>query len=111
MRLDDVLQALRDGLSIRRQGWEGFSIRIMGLALYGNNNKPYAFNLCDISAMDWEIVPRPKRVAEYFVSEPVVASSFGHALWRKEIHPIGSQPDGSVMVPGSERDYSIDKGG
>jgi hypothetical protein len=107
MRLDDVLQALRDGKSIRRQGWEGFSIRIMGLALYGNNNKPYAFNLCDISAMDWEVVPKPKRVADFLVEitdpNPLYhLPPFTH--WLKQTHPVGQQPEGAVMVPGSERE-------
>lgn len=48
--------------------------------------------------------PAP-RVADYLVEitnpTPLYHLPFTH--WLKQTHPIGSQPEGSVMVPGSEK--------
>lgn len=41
----------------------------------------------------------PTRVADYFVQYRSRRSD----VYFKQTHPIGSQPEGSVMVPGSER--------
>jgi hypothetical protein len=50
-----------------------------------------------------KLKPEPVRVADYFVLKPYCFH--GHPpLYPKETHPIGQQPEGSVMVPNTERD-------
>lgn len=54
---------------------------------------------------DWEIIPEPIRVADYLVeiTDPTPLYHLPFTHWLKQTHPIGQQPEGSVMVPGSER--------
>lgn len=55
--------------------------------------------------IEWES-KEPTRVADYLVEithpTPLYHLPFSH--WLKQTHPIGQQPEGSVMIPGSERD-------
>jgi hypothetical protein len=46
--------------------------------------------------------PEPLRVADYLV-QGGTADSAPAPVWFKATHPIGQQPEGAVMVPGSER--------
>jgi hypothetical protein len=46
----------------------------------------------------------PVRVADYLTPDPFSMNVSGKCShWRLKTHPIGQQPEGSVMVPGSER--------
>lgn len=51
--------------------------------------------------IEWES-KEPVRVADYLVEDTffIVNKTF---VWLKQTHPIGQQPDGSVLVPNSER--------
>lgn len=42
------------------------------------------------------------RVAEYLV--PFAPNVYNNKIYDKRTHPIGQQPEGSVMVPNSERE-------
>ena len=50
---------------------------------------------------DWELVPEPVRVADYLVPD-----ASHPEVYIRRTHPIGQQPDGSVLVPGSEREVT-----
>lgn len=94
MRLEDVLPALREGKKARRKSWPVVgTINILP-------SQSISLNAENILADDWEIVPEPSRVADYLVK---VGYGNGIAVWYQYTHPIGQQPEGSVMVPGSER--------
>lgn len=80
---------------------------------YISNFNPCAWNVYGKSARDkerkYDLVEylgkeRPKEpisVADYLVK---VGFGNGIAVWYQYTHPIGSQPEGSVLVPGSERE-------
>ena len=65
---------------------------------------------------DWVVTKKPIRVADYLVevkhSAHVINKIWGREsvkmesvpYYIKQTHPIGQQPEGSVLVPGSERD-------
>jgi hypothetical protein len=54
----------------------------------------------EMREIEWE-TKEPARVADYLVPVPFLKDA---GIYAKDIHPIGQQPEGSVMVPGSERD-------
>jgi hypothetical protein len=63
-------------------------------------------NVDDLLADDWELVPEPVRVADYFVpisTAHVAFNTTNSTLYEVQRHTIGQQPEGSVMVPGSEK--------
>lgn len=84
--------------------WSDGSIRLSG------EKGPYAEPHEKVIAshvLEWE-VPEPTRVADYFVPINKVPSAKmlhnNEDFWYcKMEYPIGQQPEGSVMVPGSER--------
>jgi hypothetical protein len=49
--------------------------------------------------IEWE-TKEPVRVADYLVPLEFIG------VYIKQTHPIGQQPEGAVMVPGSEREAS-----
>jgi hypothetical protein len=62
-----------------------------------------------MDADDWELVPEPVRVADYLV--PTVSQLYIHdsgiyPTYYRTKFPIGQQPEGAVMVPGSEKEVS-----
>lgn len=97
-RLEDVLPALREGKKVRRKSWAPTN------SVKEFLKRDYA--LGSVLADDWEIVPEPSRVADYLVeiADPTPLYHLPFTHWLKQTHPIGQQPEGSVMVPNSERD-------
>ena len=61
-------------------------------------------NADEYRLIEWE-TKEPVRVADYLVLTRYRfdAPPNDKAVWFKQTHPIGQQPEGSVMVPGSER--------
>jgi hypothetical protein len=51
--------------------------------------------------IEWE-TKEPVRVADYLV--PFGRHIYDNKIYDKQTHPTGQQPEGSVMVPGSEKD-------
>lgn len=116
MKLDEVLPALREGKRIRR---DRLIIYLENGELFCDDawrKEPYFFNEDDIFYQGWEIVPEIIRVADYLVpasGDWVEVSrkellSVGGLIYQRDVvyikqtHPVGSQPEGSVLVPGSE---------
>lgn len=83
-----------------------------GDCLYDHNDcydQYFAIELDWMDADDWEIVPEPSRVADYLVETPYKRTDIEHyppTYWQQSTHPIGSQPEGSVLVPGSEKEVT-----
>lgn len=100
MKLEEVLPALREGKKIRAKGWRP-ECYIMCNKDEFIDERGHEFGFMTIGHLkaDWEIVPEPTRVADYFV--PYRRRS---DVYFKQTHFIGSQPEGSVLVPNSERD-------
>ena len=64
-----------------------------------NLNATSTFNslfYCD----DWDLIPNSIQVATYKI--PWLMES----LFLQQTHPIGQQPEGAVMVPGSEKEVT-----
>lgn len=86
MKLEDILPQIRKGRKARRKGLLEFPVGFFK----------------DIASDDWELVPEPVRVADYLVPE-ITGFARRRTIYHKDTHPIGQQPEGAVMVPGSER--------
>lgn len=116
MKLEEVLPALREGKKVRRTCWApGLFVKLNynGTNIITEIGKECNLPSFHILADDWEIVPEPKRVADYLV--PDFTSRWVSATGRwvrpsspttyfKQPYEVGSQPEGSVMVPGTERE-------
>lgn len=98
-RLEDILPEIRKGRKARCNYWISAESKIPGNIFV---------SAADILADDWEIIPEPTRVADYLVeiADPTPLYHLPFTHWLKQTHPIGKQPEGSVMVPGSEREVS-----
>ena len=60
----------------------------------------------EMREIEWE-KKEPVRVADYLLPSPFSLGVGGKCLrWNLETHPIGQQPEGSVMVPNSEREVT-----
>jgi len=59
-------------------------------------------NADEYRLIEWE-TKEPIRVADYLV-QGGTADGAPASVWFKATHPIGQQPEGAVLVPGSERD-------
>jgi len=91
--LEEILPELRKGRKARRACWpaEDRIPNIRGIS--------WESTIAD----DWELLPEPVRVADYLVeARPTRLMPY----YIKETHPIGRQPEGSVLVPGSEREVA-----
>ena len=86
---EEVLPALRAGKKVRQ--------KCRPRAVLTNES----WNVQAVLADDWEVVDEPKRVAEYFCKSLFVVPS-GYA-WFRETHEVGKQPEGAVLIPGTER--------
>lgn len=111
MRLEEVLQALREGRKIRAKGWRSgcYIVRHNG-GFVDERNHSFVFESLGQLDADWEIVPAPVPMADYLVSTEVLIDgcSVINLWYQRQTHPIGKQPKGSVLVPGTERDeYSV----
>ena len=63
-------------------------------------------NAVDGRRIEWE-TKDPTRVADYLVEiTHTTLFSLQYPHWLKQTHPIGQQPEGSVMVPGSEKEVT-----
>ena len=60
-----------------------------------------ARNRIECRKIEWES-NEPVRVADYLVPE-IVGFARRRTIYHKQTHPVGQQPEGSVMVSGSER--------
>ncbi len=113
MKLEDILPQIRAGRKARRKGWTPpFNVQV------DRDSGLHYLTRTDILTDDWELVPEPVRVAVYLVevkhsahvitkiweNESVKMKSVPYFI--KQTHPIGQQPEGSVKVPGSEREVS-----
>lgn len=95
---EDIFPDVRKGRKARRACWEkGLLVLEDDLYVLDGETLLNPIDNEDILGDDWELVHEPTRFADYFVPH-------GLRIYVKETHPIGSQPEGSVMVPGSERD-------
>lgn len=106
-RLESVLPALREGKKVRRQRWDkGAFLFVNGKSVTCERYAPFFLSGEILFATDWEIVPEPTRVADYLVKNEFYRTTAKGISWFRETHPIGQQPEGSVMVPGSEREVT-----
>ena len=115
-KFEDIIPDIRKGKKFRRASWKA------GKHIYLERDVPnWGDVLTDqdgLSAIffafethwiideddDWEIVPDPTRVADYLVPYNGLVPHNGPIIvYTKQTHPIGRQPEGSVLVPGSER--------
>lgn len=110
-RLENVLPALRDGKHIKLGS---LIVYLKRYTVYckradsesdKNFEEEFFFDSNAIFAYGWEIVPEHKRVADYLVPMIVIENSIVKkgSRYERQTHPIGQQPDGAFLVPGSER--------
>jgi hypothetical protein len=115
--LEDILPQIRKGRKARRKPFSEVYIQfdkasdaICDFTKDGRWADVTELVSEDLLADDWELVPQPTRVADYLVQQEGVWIGSGFSSIRKpyakETHPIGQQPEGSVMVPGSEREVT-----
>jgi len=91
MKLEEILPEIREGRRARRKSWAKD-------AWFDSSDDDYI----DVMADDWELVPEFIRVADYFV--PFLTSDpEAQNLWLKATLRVGTQPNGSVMIPESGR--------
>jgi hypothetical protein len=103
--LEEILPQIRAGRKAKRKTWGNPCFMRMTesgiIVVFDGVSR--AFTGIEINADDWELVPEPVRVADYLVRSAVLL--YGQdVLYIKKTCPIGQQPEGSVMVPGSERE-------
>lgn len=106
-RLEDVLPALREGKRIRNKSCSKEDYFVLkNETLCDHSGDRRAIILAEsLLSEDWEIVHEPTRVADYLQPDPFSMSVSGKcSRWTSKTYPIGQQPEGSVMVPGSERE-------
>ena len=108
-RLEGVFPALREGKFVRSSTLNK-EIRLGPDRLLDRDGHEVAMNRRWLFWEDWEIVPEPVRVADYFCPLPEkITAPDGQIIKLDKVYglatlPIGQQPEGSVMVPGSERE-------
>lgn len=130
MKFEEILPEIRKGRKFRQKSWElghyfflERDVPDWGDCLTDHNgcSENFSFDISWIidNVDDWELVPEPVQVADYFILAPPEAFSSGkyHPVWKwrssqsakvcdiyyRDTYPIGKQPDGAVLVPGSER--------
>jgi len=111
MKLEDILPQIRAGRKARYSLYGNAYVQIDSegrLRDFYCDGKPAEWTILNQKELlrdDWELVPEPVRVADYLVEviNRTLLYHLPHPYWLKETHPIGQQPEGSVMVPGSER--------
>ena len=105
--LEDVLPQIRAGRKARRKMWRNPCFMRMTesgiIVVFDGVSR--AFTGMEINADDWELVPEPIRVADYLVEDKFYTVN-KRLVWQKQTHPIGQQPEGSVLVPNSEREVT-----
>ena len=103
MRFEEILPALREGKKVRRKDWSTMVCWTLkapdGRLTMGWPSGEPNVSFENLAAEDWEIIQEPERVADYLY----LAKFFGVSFWMKGIFEIGKQPDGAVLVPGTER--------
>jgi hypothetical protein len=98
MKLEEILPEIRKGRKAKRNDC---------LTDLSANDKYLEMSAEDLLADDWELAPEPIRVADYLVptvSQLYVYDTGIYPTYFRNTYPIGQQPEGSVLVPGSERD-------
>jgi len=99
MKIEEVLQALREGKKVKRKGWS------QEVSL---ESRRTSLSVSDLLADDWEVEKSKVLVADYFF--PVNHSSYYgpdgkfHKMYAKYSYVVGKQPAEAVLVPGSERE-------
>lgn len=117
MLFEQVLPALRAGKKVRRDVWADDLWMIEKNGTYVDSlNTEVELSAYAINCDGWKIVPEPKRVADYLVRSewefrqvlwtPKEVPSLPpiEALWCKRTFEVGTQPDGAVLIPDSERE-------
>lgn len=106
-RLEDILPEIRKGRKVRCLSRTNHIIMLKGKQLTYEDLSyvcPVQLTSEDILSDDWEIVPEPVKVADYLQPDPFSMSVSGKcSRWVSKTYPVGQQPEGSVMVPKSER--------
>jgi hypothetical protein len=93
VKLEEILPEIRKGRKARRKDFAMVDL--------DPGDKYLDLDVDDLLADDWELVPELIRVADYLI--PLIHPDNKRDYFVKETHPIGQQPEGAVMVPGSER--------
>jgi hypothetical protein len=96
--LEEILPEIRKGKKARLKGWP---IKIWPPNDLFSKEHLTSLNVAAVLSNDWELVPEPVCVAGYLVPVPFLKDA---GIYAKETYPIGQQPEGSVLVPGSERE-------
>lgn len=107
MKFEDVLPALRAGGKVRLTTPN----ELHGDGYIFSNGYHYRSSDCGIvnlsreyiDSHDWEIVPEPKRVADYLAPCPNMPT-----VWFQNTYEIGKQPVDAVLIPGTEREVPND---
>jgi len=114
-KLEEILPEIRKGQKARRNSWPGEVDWDCYICinpefpdqLISEDGRMYLPLHDDILADDWELESEPVRVADYLVptvSQLYVYETGTYPTYFRNTLPIGQQPEGSVMVPGSERE-------
>jgi hypothetical protein len=106
MKFEEIMPALRAGKKVRLKAWANLRDEYLSLADSCNAE----LMLFQVVMDEWEVVPEPTRVADYWVPD----SCWGYVRMdptavefaRKHTIAIGEQPDTAVLIPGTEREVS-----
>lgn len=118
MRFEEVIQALREGKRVQNSSMVGTNSYIA----LDTKSKCLTY-VCDgvagnwsthgIGEDTWEIFPETMRVADYLVHSNGVwqtdlsigyVKSQLYSVWLQKTYRVGEQPEGAIMIPGSERE-------
>lgn len=97
-KFEEVLPALRAGRKVRRNSWRKHS----DYTFFSIDDLDNGTELGGLLADDWEIVPKSKRVALYWIPFDALLSAIGY----REQYEVGKQPADAVLMPNSEREVS-----
>jgi hypothetical protein len=114
MKFEEILPHIRKGRKVRRARWRSpycISMLESGLIIDCDGDSRVITGK-EMNADDWELVPEPVKTAAYLVRQSMrLYNDKGQEvidnIWFRETHPIGQQPEGSVLVPGSEREEQV----
>jgi hypothetical protein len=99
MKFEEIMPALRAGKKVRLKAWA--NLRDEYLSLADDNAELMLFQV----VMDeWEVVPEPTRVADYWVPTINRVDNTPSGCAFRHTIAIGKQPDTAVLIPGTEKD-------
>jgi len=102
MNFEEATYALINGKKVQPVGWgSNCFFYFTKNAIWHSRGKQIDSWRVYSGRTDWQIVKEPKRVADYWVPNPIAPNS----AW-KRTYEIGTQPADAVLIPNSEQEVA-----